>query len=257
MTVRCERHGGVAHLVLARPDAGNAIDLDVARALADAATALSDDRGVRVVLLRSEGKDFCVGGDLRSFAQVRDLDRHLTEVTTHLHAAIARLARLDAPVIAAVQGSAAGAGMSLALGADLVVAAASARFVLAYTRVALSPDGGGSWYLPRLVGTRRALELALTNRALSAGDALEWGLVTRVVPDDALRSEAEALAGELAAMAPGSLAATKRLMRASLGNPLETQLELESLALAENARRDGPEGIAAFIEKRPPAYPAG
>ena len=245
---------GLARLTLARPDAGNAIDLQVAQRLADAVAALSEDDSVRVVLLTGEGSNFCVGGDLRAFAGQADLGRHLTDVTTPLHEAISGLARLPAPVVAAVQGSAAGAGMSLACGADIVLAAESARFVLAYARVGLSPDGGGSWYLPRLVGLRRALDLALTNRVLSAEEAVRWGIASRSVADADLLAEADHLVRDLASGAPHALAAAKRLLRQSLGNTLETQLEHEALALADNGGRAGPEGIAAFLEKRLPRF---
>jgi 2-(1,2-epoxy-1,2-dihydrophenyl)acetyl-CoA isomerase len=206
------------------------------------------------VLIEGEGRNFCVGGDLRAFTAFEPLGDHLREVTTALHAALATFARLDAPVIAAVQGSAAGAGMSLALGADLVVCAESARFVLAYGRVGLSPDGAGSWYLPRLVGLHRALELALTNRALSASEALAWGIVTEVVPDDDLSARASTLAGGLAAGAPGAAAAAKRLLRGSLGASLEAQMADEQAALVANADRHGAEGIAAFLDKREPDW---
>lgn len=245
---------GIARLTLNRPDAGNAVDVALARELMDATMAASEDASVRVVLLTGAGKNFCVGGDLRAFSARDDLGLHLKEVTTYLHAAVSRLARLDVPVIAAVQGSAAGAGMSLACGADLLLAATSARFVLAYSRVGLSPDGGGSWYLPRLVGLQRALDLAFTNRVLCAGEAVEWGLVTRAVADDQLTAEAEALARALAEGSRGALADAKRLLRESLGNQLETQLELETLALSKNASRDGPEGIIAFLAKRAPRF---
>jgi 2-(1,2-epoxy-1,2-dihydrophenyl)acetyl-CoA isomerase len=252
--LRCEVEGGIARLTLDRPDAGNGIDLAMAEALLAATLSLADDATVRVVLLTGSGKNFCVGGDLRSFAGAERLGHHLREVTAPLHAAIATLARLPAPVVVAVQGSAAGAGMSLALGGDLVVCGESARFVLAYGKVGLSPDGAGSWYLPRIVGVHRALELALTNRVLDAQEALAWGVVTRVVPDDELPAAAEALAAELADGAPGASAAAKRLLRQSLEVTLEAQMADEQAALAANADRHGAEGIAAFLAKRKPTF---
>ena len=255
-TIRFDVAEGIARITLDRPDAGNAVDVELARDLLDVTMAISEDATVRVVLLTGAGKNFCVGGDLRAFDGRDDLGLHLKEVTTYLHAAVSRLARLDAPVVAAVQGSAAGAGMSLACGADLVLAATSARFVLAYSRVGLSPDGGGSWYLPRLVGLQRALDLALTNRVLGAAEASEWGLVSRVVPDEDLTTEAESLVRSLAEGSRGALADAKRLLRESLGNQLETQLELETLALSRNAHRDGSEGISAFLGKRAPRFGA-
>jgi 2-(1,2-epoxy-1,2-dihydrophenyl)acetyl-CoA isomerase len=246
---------GVATLTLDRPDAGNAIDLQLARELADVTARWSTRSDVRVVLVRGNGPRFCVGGDLRAFAQQDDLPTHLTEVTAHLHAAMARLARMPAPVVAAVQGSAAGAGFSLACAADIVLAGASSRFVLAYGAIGLTPDGSATWYLPRVVGLRRALELALTNRVLDAAEAERIGLVSRVVPDEALDDEARALVGALAQGPAGALAATKRLLRGSLERPLEAQLELETESLARAAASpDGREGIAAFLGKRPPHF---
>jgi len=145
--------------------------------------------------------------------------------------------------------------MSLACGGDLVVVGPATRFVLAYTRIGLSPDGGGSWALPRLVGVRRALDLALTNRPVTGEEAVAWGLATTIVDDAAVASEADRLATELASGPTSAFGAAKRLMRESLGNTLETQLELESIALSRNAGTpDGREGIAAFLEKRAPRY---
>jgi 2-(1,2-epoxy-1,2-dihydrophenyl)acetyl-CoA isomerase len=168
---------------------------------------------------------------------------------------MSRLMRLDAPVVAAVHGSAAGAGLSLAAAADLVLAGASSRFVMAYTAIGLTPDGSGTWSLPRLVGLRRALELTLTNRRLSAAEAVQEGLATRVVPDDALAGEALALARSLAAGPTGALGAAKRLLRESLGRDLEAQMALETQSrAAAAASADSAEGIAAFLGKRTPGF---
>jgi 2-(1,2-epoxy-1,2-dihydrophenyl)acetyl-CoA isomerase len=254
-TIRADVTDGLATLTLARPEAGNGIDLALARELHEITTAWSVDRSVRAVLLQGEGRSFCVGGDLKSFAPRDDLPAHLTDVTTYFHAALSRLARMDAPVVAAVQGSAAGGGLSMALVADLVLAGASSRFVVAYTAIGLTPDGSGSWMLPRLVGLRRALDLTLTNRPLTAAEALAEGLITRVVDDDALAEEALAVAQKLAAGPTGALGAAKRLLRGSFGHDLEGQLALESESLASAAASaDAREGIAAFLAKRPPAF---
>ena len=187
-SIRVAIDDGMAALTLSRPDAGNSIDLTMARELSHVTAELALDRDVRAVLLCGEGRSFCVGGDLKEFAARRDLPAHLVEVTDHLHAAMSRLMRLDAPVVAAVQGSAAGAGLSLATAADIVLAGASSRFVMAYTAIGLTPDGSGTWSLPRLIGLRRALDLTLTNRPLSAEEAVDAGLATRVVADDDLLS---------------------------------------------------------------------
>jgi 2-(1,2-epoxy-1,2-dihydrophenyl)acetyl-CoA isomerase len=243
---------GVARLTLNRPDVANAIDLDLARALAAATRRVRADPAVRVVLLTGAGSRFCAGGDVRGFAGVGDrLGDHLGELLGALHPAIADLGALEVPVVAAVQGSAAGAGISLLAAADLVVAAERTRFVLAYTSLGLVPDGGSTWSLPRAVGLRRALELALTNRPLDASEALAWGLVTRVVPDDELSDEAERLVTELAAGPPAALAAAKRLLKSGLGSSLDEQLTREAAAMVVAGNSvDGQEGVAAFVEKR-------
>jgi len=158
---------------------------------------------------------------------------------------------MDPPVVAAVHGAAAGAGMSLACACDLVVAAESARFTMSYSNAGLTPDGSSTYYLPRLVGLRRATELTLTNRRLSAQEAMEWGIVTRVVPDEDLSEEATALASQLAAGATKALGAAKRLLQSGWTETLETQMEHETQTIADMARTsDAPEGIAAFLEKR-------
>ena len=162
-TLELEVRDGVAHLTLNRPEAANGISLELARDLMQATLAIADDPGARVVLLSGAGPRFCGGGDLKSFAAYDDLAAHLREVLAYLHVAMAQLVRGDAPVVAAVQGSAAGAGMGLVGASDFVVAGESAKFVMAYTGVGLTPDGASSWFLPRLVGLRRAIELTLTN----------------------------------------------------------------------------------------------
>jgi 2-(1,2-epoxy-1,2-dihydrophenyl)acetyl-CoA isomerase len=247
---------GVARLTLNRPDAANAINLELAAALADATSQLGALPALRAVLLTGAGKRFCAGGDVRAFAAAgEDLGEALASVLGPLHRAVEGLAELDAPVVAAVQGSAAGAGLSLVAGADLVLAAEDTRFVLAYTSIGLIPDGGSTWYLPRLIGSRRTSELALTNRVLDAHEALAWGLVTRVVAERDLLSEAERLVAELAAGPRGAFGATKRLLRESWSVSLADQLGREATAMVlAGESEDGQEGVAAFVEKRPPAF---
>jgi 2-(1,2-epoxy-1,2-dihydrophenyl)acetyl-CoA isomerase len=215
-----------------------------------------EDPAVRAVLLSGAGRMFCVGGDLKSFTeQGEQLPHHLKELTTYLHAAVSRMARMDPPVVAAVHGAAAGAGLSLACASDLVVAAESARFTMAYTNAGLTPDGSSTYYLPRLVGFKRASELALTNRQLSAQEALEWGIVTRVVPDEDLSENAVAFASQLATGATKALGAAKRLLQTGWTETLETQMENEAQTIAEMASTDDArEGIASFLEKRPAEF---
>ncbi|HWC67864.1 MAG TPA: enoyl-CoA hydratase-related protein [Acidimicrobiales bacterium] len=250
--------GGVATITLQRPEAGNAIDLALAQELRAAVLDVERDASVRVVVLRGAGANFCVGGDLRAFADREDLPAHLREVTTHLHAAIVGLARIDAPIVVAVQGSAAGAGLGLVCGGDLVVAEDAARFVVAYSRVGLSPDGGTSWFLPRLVGLRRAQELALTNQVLDAPAAQAAGIVTRVVRDGDLQEEVVALAAALAAGPARAVGEAKRLLRASFDQPLAVHLDAEAAALVRSAAQpDAAEGIAAFLAKRAARFSRG
>lgn len=256
-TIRLEVADGVARLELHRPDAANAIDLELATELERATAELAGDNGVRVVLLTGAGARFCGGGDVSSFADTDPsaLPALLAEITAHLHPAVEQLVALDAPVIAAVQGSAAGAGFGLMLAADLVVATRSAKFVMAYTGIGLSPDGSSSWFLPRIVGLRRATELTLTNRVLTAEEALAWGLVTTVVDDDALTSTAEELATRLAAGPTLAYGRAARLLRDAGTASLHDHLEVERQELSASAgTADGIEGVAAFSAKRRPGF---
>ena len=254
--IRFANDGGVARITLARPENANTLDIPTSRELMEASIACDEDPSVRAVLLDSDGKLFCAGGDLATFARAGEaLPTLIKEMTVYLHAAISRLVRMRAPVIAAVQGHAAGAGFSLAAACDLVLAASSARFTMAYTRAGLVPDGSSTYFLPRLIGRRRTLELMLTNRTLGAAEAAEWGLVNRVVADDQLADEALLLARELAKGPTGAYGAVKRIVLRSESETLESQMEIEARAIADATRSaDGQEGIRAFVEKRPARF---
>ncbi len=254
--VSLEVAGGVARLTLNRPERLNTIDLAVARALDEAATRLSSEDGVRVVLLSGAGPAFCGGGDLKSFAAVGDdLPEHLNDVTRHLHAALAVLARIDAPIVAAVRGSAAGAGLGLVCASDIVVAAASTKFAFAYSAIGLTPDGGTSWNLPRLVGLRKAQELALTSRVIDSAEAERIGIVTTVVPDGELDAAVESVVATLATAPTRALGVTKRLLRTTYDVTYEERLAVEATELSKAAGTpDGREGIAAFLAKRNPSF---
>ncbi|NNL66401.1 MAG: enoyl-CoA hydratase, partial [Myxococcales bacterium] len=208
------------------------------------------------VLLGARGRMFCAGGDLGAFQGAGDtVPTLLKEITTHLHAAISRLARMRAPVIAAVTGTAAGAGFSLLCAVDLVLASEEAKFTMAYTQVGLAPDGSSTYWLPRLIGNRRTVELMLTNRVLRAEEAHAWGLVNQVLPPEQVESEALALAQRIAAGPTEAFGLVKKLVLESAGNTLETQMELESRGIADAARTaDAQEGMAAFFEKRNPTF---
>ena len=178
----------VATITLNRPEAANALNFELARDLMYASLECDEDPNIRAVVITGAGRFFCAGGDLKSFAAAPEMPVHLKEVTTYLHAAVSRFTRMDAPVIGAINGVAAGAGMSLACSCDIVLAAESSRFTMAYTRAGLTPDGSSTYFLSRAVGLKKALELTLTNRMLSAQEAEDYGIVTRVVADDDLAS---------------------------------------------------------------------
>ena len=246
----------LASLVLNRPDRANVINLELARELMAASIECDENPEIRAVLIRAKGPMFCGGGDLKTFVKhADDLPAYLKQTTTYLHAAISRLTRQNAPVICAVQGFAAGGGFSLAISGDVVLASQTAKFTMAYTKAGLTPDGSSTYFLPRLVGLRRAIDLALTNRVLSADEAVEWGLASRVTPDEDLVSEAESLARKLAGGATWALGAAKRLLHGGFNESLETQMEMETRAIADSVRtHDGREGIRAFVEKRRPEF---
>lgn len=254
--LRLERHDHVATITLNRPEAYNALDLQLGRELFHAALEVDEDPGVRCVVITGAGKAFCAGGDVKDFVDnLRRIGILVKELTTYLHGAVSRLTRSAKPVIMAVNGVAAGGGLSLALSGDIVVAAESARFTMAYARIAATPDGSSSYFLPRLVGLRRALELYLTNRVLSAREALEWGLVTRVVPDAELWSAVDSLARELAAGPTLAIGAAKRLFHQSTWESLETQMELEAQAIAASGHtEDFRAGVTAFANKTVPTF---
>lgn len=255
-TVSLAVSDGLARLTLDRADARNTINLELARDLHHATEELAANESIRAVLLSASGGTFCAGGDLKSFHAQKDMASHLHEVTSYLHPAIENLDRVHAPVVAAVRGAAAGAGLGLACVADIVLASTTARFVSAYTKIGLTPDGSTSWSLPRLVGLRRALELTLTNRVLDADEACDWGIVTRVVDDEQLDKEAEAIATELASGPTGAYAGARRLIRDSLQRDnIAEHLTAEQDVIVEAAHQDNArEGISAFLEKRQPRF---
>jgi len=254
-SVQFETHGAVALVRLNRADSSNTLNLQMAMDLLAAAMACARNAAVRAVVLTGAGRHFSFGGDLRAIhAREPGLDGHVRELTTYLHAAIAHFTRMDAPVIAAVNGTAAGAGVGLVAMADLAVCARSAKFNLAYTNAGLTPDAGTSFLLPRIVGAKRTMELLLMNRTLSAAEALSWGLVNEVVGDEEVQARALAIAEQLAGGATRAFGATKRLVAASLG-AFESQMILESETIAAHAvGAEGTEGISAFLGKRRPEF---
>jgi len=251
-----EVQNGLARLTLNRPEASNAINLDLVRELLAAATICAEDSGIRAVLLTGSGQRFCVGGDLKSFAAAGDgVAALIREIADTLHEALSKLARMKAPLVVAVNGAAAGAGMSMVCMTDIALAADSATFTMAYTAVGLTPDGSSTYFLPKMIGMRRTKELMLTNRRLSAAEALEWGIVQRVVPDDQLMVETEKLARSLASGPTNAFGVVKKLLLASELSDLEPQLDAETREIVTIAdTSDAREGFSAFLEKRSPAF---
>jgi 2-(1,2-epoxy-1,2-dihydrophenyl)acetyl-CoA isomerase len=249
-TITFETSGPITRITLNRPDAANGMNDTMTRELADAARRCDND-STKVVVLTGSGRFFCAGGDLKDFASAPSRGRYIKGVADDLHRAISTFARMDAVLITAVNGVAAGAGFSLAVTGDLVLAAESASFTMAYTRAGLSPDGSSSYYLPRLIGITKTKELMLTNRTLKASDASQWGLVTEVVPDAELALKTAALADTMAGTARGSNGGVKNLLLTTFANGLEAQMELEGRLIADLAdSADGIEGVDAFLGKR-------
>ena len=255
-TILFSKHDRIATITLNRPDEANGLDTQMAEELALAAAKAANDADIKAVVLTGNGRFFCAGGDIKAMEAFGDnCEAGLKHIADELHKAISIFARMDAPLIIAVNGTAAGAGFSLAATGDIVIAAESAKFVMAYTNAGLSPDGSSSYYLPRLIGMRKTQELMLTNRVLSSAEAAEWGVITRAVPSDELMAEALKQAMVFVGGAKGSFSAVKRLLLETWANNLETQMENEGVIISRIAdTADGQEGIAAFIAKRKPEF---
>jgi len=244
----------VATVTLNRPHVLNAIDSQMAEQLCDAVDHVARDGTVRALLLRGEGRAFCAGGDVARFAG-DDLAEAIAAIIDPLHAALRGFAALSIPTVAAVQGPVAGAGFSLALACDLCIAADDAVFTMAYARIGASPDGSATFRLPRLVGERKALELAMLAEPIAATEALALGLVNRVVPAADLSDSAAALARRLAQGPSCAYARIKQLIGGSLDSDLSTQLDRERDAfLTGAATADFREGVQAFLGRRPPRF---
>lgn len=247
----------IARITLNRPDKGNALDQAMADALLDAAVRCANDPKVRCVVLTGAGKMFCVGGDIGEFSASGDaIAPFLARLAGTLHQAMSQLAAMDKPLITLVNGTAAGAGLSMAISGDIVLADPVAKFTTAYLGIGLTPDGGMTWLLPRLVGMRMAQDMIITNRRLDAAEAASIGLITRVAAPDALMAEGDALAAHLSLGAVGAMGQTRRLLHESFGSGFASQMERElSTISAAGNRPEGREGIAAFLEKRKPRFP--
>jgi 2-(1,2-epoxy-1,2-dihydrophenyl)acetyl-CoA isomerase len=248
-----EVRDAVAQITLNRPEAANSLNDTLSAEVVDAMIRSEEDDAVRAMVVTGSGnRFFCAGADLKGFYAAAG---ELKNRVSLFHVALSRIVRAPFPVIAAVNGAAAGGGMGLACACDLMIAAESARLVMAYSRIGLSPDGTTTYFLPRRIGVGRALELAYTNRTLSAREAMEWGIANRVVPDADLGAQAHALAAELARGPTRAYAAARRLMYSGTTESLETQIENELRSVYElAATEDAHEAIKAFNEKRKPQF---
>jgi len=255
-TLIYKKSNGLATVTLNRPDEANGFNYVMAKELAEVSQVIDTDATIKAVILTGNGRFFCAGGDLKAMSQFGDSSAiEMKRLADELHKAVSTFARMKAPLIIAVNGTAAGAGFSLAVTGDYIIASESATFTMAYSKVGLSPDGSASYYLPRLIGVRKTQELMFTNRVLSSQEALDWGAINQVTPLDELLNTAESLAYKLINGSSESNAAIKKLLFDTFNNGLETQMELEARLISECvATPNGKEGIKAFSEKRKPNF---
>ena len=255
-SILTQQYGSILEITLNRSEAFNAFSLDMMVLLGDALASAATDESIKGVMLTGKGKAFCAGGDLKWISQqAGNAGSTLHRLAPQFHVAITEIRRMAKPVVAAINGIAAGGGFSLALACDFRVMAESALLRQGYTSNGLSIDGGGTFTLPRLVGLARALEIATFDEPINSSKALEWGLVTKVVPDTDVQKEALTMLEGLSKTSLHSFAWSKRLFLESFNNTLETQLELERQGISDCAGHpDGQEGIKAFVEKRKPVF---
>jgi 2-(1,2-epoxy-1,2-dihydrophenyl)acetyl-CoA isomerase len=248
--------GDLAHLRLVRADAGNAIDRDMVEALDAAARAALEPGAARALLITAEGPTFTVGGDLAHFSSnLDDLAGELERMITTFHSTLGMLAESPIPIVTGARGAAAGGGLGLLWLADVVIAGDDLKVATGFSRLGLSGDGANSWYLPRLVGMRRAQELLIEGRVLNAAEALEWGLVSRVVPSDEVESQARSAAEVLAKGPTVGLARIRELIWKSGGRTIREHLQAELDGMRDTgATKDAAEGVRAFNERRRPDF---
>lgn len=252
--------GPIATITFNRPEARNALSQEARTGLGDFTAQVELDPKVRCVILRGAGGNFMAGGDIKGFKARQQLspEQRKAEILKGIHGlhfAIYRLRRMPKPVLACVEGAAAGAGVSLVAACDLAIASADAFFILAYANIGLSPDGSSTYFLPRIMGMKKAMELTLLPERFDAETAKEYGLINRVVPSGELEAETAKLAERLAAGPTVAYGRAKALLESSLNTTLETQLELEGLAIADcMVTEDHEEGVNAFLDKRTPVF---
>ncbi|MEM1038543.1 MAG: enoyl-CoA hydratase/isomerase family protein [Pseudomonadota bacterium] len=255
-TIRFDIDGSIATITLNRPDNANALNEVMARELFEASLECQTNEAIRCVVLTGTGKMFCAGGDLAEMHGAGEhQDAHVLKMASLLHAAVIRFSTMNPPLIVAVNGTAGGGGFSLALAGDIILSSNKAKFVSAYTASGLTPDGSSTYFLAKHIGLLRAKEMMFSNRVLTADEACNWGLVTRVVDAEALESETAAVARTLADGPTQAYGGVKRLLHNSYGESAESQLDKEALSIAKMmTTRDGPHGIEAFLNKQKPTY---
>lgn len=256
-TIAVDRKGAVQRITLNRPDRLNALTGVMSDELVEAFTAAREDAGVRAVLLTGAGRGFCAGQDLTEFRETED--GHPPDIEAHLERAYHRLipimVEIPKPVVCAVNGVAAGAGVSLTVACDIRIASEAARFTQAFVKIGLAPDSGGTWLLPRVVGVAKALEMSISGEMIDAETAMRIGLVSRVVAADALEKESLDYAAELASLPTAAIGEAKALIRDSMSLDLHEALQREAKAQARMGQtHDFTEGVTAFVEKREPKF---
>ena len=253
-TVLLHIENNVGYITLNRPEKYNSFNRNMALALQGHLDACRDDDSVRCIYLTGAGKGFCAGQDLAEAADTANIDFERV-VTEHYNATITRIRTIEKPVIAAVNGVAAGAGANIALACDIVLASESATFIQAFSKIGLIPDSGGTYFLPRLVGMQRAAALMFTGDKVSAAEAVSMGMIYKSYPDAAFETEAKKMALTLAQMPTKGIGLTKLLLSQSFANDLQSQLDMEkALQVKAGATHDFKEGVQAFLEKRKPEF---
>jgi len=255
-TINFEVTNNIAAITLNRPDNANALNKKMIEELFAASIECSTNKSIRAAILTGNGKLFCAGADLAVLTEMgRRGEAQILEMATIIHAAVIRFSQMDAPLVVAVNGAAGGGGFSLVLAGDYVIASERAKFVSAYTASALTPDGSSTYFLAKHVGLLRAKELAMTNRVLNPDEALEWGLVNKVVPSEDLAIQAQEIAGNFAKGPTKAFGGLKRLLQTAFSDTMETQLDKESVSVAAMMHtHDAPHAIASFLKKERPEF---
>lgn len=250
-----EINDGIAKITLNRPNAFNSVNKELAHAFQSALDQCAADDSVRAVVITGEGKAFCAGQDLKEVTTPESMPGFKVLLEEHYAPIVLKIRNLDKPVLAAVNGVAAGAGANIALACDIVVASAKASFIQAFSGIGLIPDSGGTYFLPRLVGFQKAVAISMLGDKISAQEAAQMGMIYKAIPVEDFQGEVSALANRLSQMPTKGLALTKRAFSASLGNTLEEQIAVENEAqITASETDDYTEGVQAFIEKRKPQF---